>query len=293
MYFIKGLCHYTQYLLSLPHHIIQQIVGIPFSAIQQYINDYTTHLHHKRGRPYKLSPSDEVIIFLIFFRHYPVDIFLASIFELEDSHVYNIHSRMLDWFYDATLHALSPQTLEWRQERGVRILNTLFTYIVDGSEQEVSKPNSTVLDTYFYSGKKDMHSINTVLFVAMDGTVLMKLKSDGGSFNDDNIMNEEEQKKKWQAEFGKESGLGDSGFSGMGHLGLYTVPDTQNDLYYLLSSYRIIVENTLADIKDFRFCGSKLRVKIDDSKEILIIHHKGWSVGCSFVNLYREKKKII
>lgn len=183
-------------------------------------------------------------------------------------------------------------TLEWRMGHGyTHILGSLFTFAVDGTEQEINKPNSsTHLDCYFFSSKKDMHSINILIICALDGTILYLSCSYGGAFNDDYIVRKEGY--NWVKILEEiENGVGDSAFSCLTQYKLFSVPANRNEVYSLMSSHRIIVENVIADVKDFQICNQKLRYVVNESKSILKKHNKNWTIGSAFVNKYNKRKR--
>jgi hypothetical protein len=84
-----------------------------------------------------------------------------------------------------------------------------------------------------------------------------------------------------------ERGLGDCGFDGLETFKLFSTPDNRNKLYSAMSSFRIIIEQIIGDIKDYSIPTSCN--KITHKKEILEIHHKLWTIGAGFVNNLKEE----
>ncbi len=193
----------------------------------------------------------------------------------------------MDWFYDISKHEIQMQSLDWRIQHGVvMFFDNLLTFAIDGSEQEIQQPGeNTHLDTYFFSGKKEMHSINIILIVALDSTILYLSDSHGGSCNDEWIVKKEGD--KWVVYLHEhEGGAGDNGFNGLREYHIFTPPSNRNEMYAAFAGHHIIVKNVIADIKDFEGCSHKLLLKVDMSKKILKQHNKGWTIAFVFVNKY-------
>lgn len=109
---------------------------------------------------------------------------------------------------------------EWRRQYGgTYYLRQLYTYAIDGSEQECGTPAASELDTFFYSSKKEMHSLNIIIIVTLLGEILHISKSYGGAFNDDYIVRNEV-----------------SGFDGLEGFNIYTPPGNRNEMYSNVAS---------------------------------------------------------
>lgn len=242
----------------------------------------------KIGRPFKVSCIDRIFLTLIYLRHYPVDIFLAAIFNFPMKTIYNIKTKTVDFLYNNLKHFISLQTLEWRLENSITFGYGIYTFLIDGAEQPVTGSENILLDTKFYSVKKGKHTINTILVVSITKKKILYISpSFPGSINDNEIT--KKTKTNWFDFLNiMENGMGDSGFDGLSNEGIRisTPPNSKNyELYSLFSKYRVIVENRIADCKDWRICKDQLRLKITNSEEILIEHHKYWTIVAAFVNL--------
>ncbi len=169
--------------------------------------------------------------------------------------------------------------------------DNLLTFAIDGSEQEIQQPTkNSHLDTYFFSRKKEKHSINIVLIVALDGTILYLSKSHRGSINDEWIMKKEGY--SWVVYLHEhEGGAEDNRFSKLWKYHIFTPPMNWNEMYAAFSSHHIIVENVIANIKDFQFCSQKLLLKVDMSKSILKQYNTRWTIASVFVNKYKKRKR--
>jgi hypothetical protein len=65
---------------------------------------------------------------------------------------------------------------------------------------------------------------------------------------------------------------------------LDTPPDDHNcPIYKAMSSYRIRIEQRIADIKDWGACKQPLRIPLAQ-KETLQTHHKHWHIVAALLN---------
>ena len=79
-------------------------------------------------------------------------------------------------------------TLERRRAKGTIYDHHQFTFAIDGSEQSVKKSRLGVNESRFCSAKKQMHSINTLVIVSLDGKVLWISRSYPGNSCDKAII---------------------------------------------------------------------------------------------------------
>ena len=89
-----------------------------------------------------------------------------------------------------TRKEINLRSYEYRIEHGTIFEHHCYTFSIDGSEQPVRKSTIPLNDTRYWSSKKNMHSINTILIVSLDGRVLWKSKSYPGNACDKTIMDE-------------------------------------------------------------------------------------------------------
>jgi DDE superfamily endonuclease/Helix-turn-helix of DDE superfamily endonuclease len=245
-----------------------------------------------RGHPVLFTPSDEVLLILMHLRHHPVAVLLAAIFECGGGTARNCVRRMLTYLYDELAHLISLQTLDYRKELGCEIFGNLYTFVIDGSEQRVSSSSNPFLDTEFYSVKKKQHSINILVVVTIHGRKVLHLTySRPGIFKDDKVALL--TRKDWHDPLNiRENGLGDHGFDGLDAYGMRitTSGAVEDSLSKLLSSKRIIVENVLADLKDWRSLKDEIRMKLTNKEELLRVHFQQWTIVSVFHNEFRGEK---
>lgn len=225
-----------------------------------------------------LSAKEEVLLGLIFLRHYPIDSLLGAMFQVPVRSANHIRHRIVNCFYEHFKKELNDLEKQ-RIERGVVILDLLHTWVIDGSEQPVKKSSDPVTDTRFYSVKKSKHTINIVAVIAVDGFIMWLSRSYPGSVNDREIV--KQTRSDWYDKFGEDEwGLGDKGFAGFRGW-RFTIPgDPGEELSRQISRYRIRVENKFADIKQWRATREQLRA--DDN--ILEEHQKNWVIVSGFLN---------
>jgi hypothetical protein len=233
-----------------------------------------------------------MFIFLIFFRQYPVLRFLSVIFQVSKQTLSNIIARIREFLYEKLKEKVSFGTREWRDRNSVKMVHALFTFAVDGTEQELAYPpiGDAILDTEFYSTKSGQHSINTLLFVSLPrkdkSRILGISPSFPGGTTDYNLT--VRTADWWRTQISdSELGFADSGFNGLVDKGypIITTPMQHNDLYKEMSHFRICAENRIADLKTFRALSDRFRFPTQDKVELLKVHHQYYVIGAALVNM--------
>jgi len=126
---------FGQYLLSdVSEEDFSTLIGLSKSNVYEFIDQRKASHESKPGRPLELNPCNEVLLFLLFLRHYPVELFLAVIFQTSQSTVNRTKERMLSWFYDLLKERLSFKSFEWRMDHAAKFFETFYTFIADGGE---------------------------------------------------------------------------------------------------------------------------------------------------------------
>src|SRR5690349_12168240 len=112
----------------------EELLGVPSTAIDEFITRRGNERQQvPQGRPFELLPADEVILFLLFFRHYLTHCVLGSIFNVSKKTAYNTTDKMMDWFYAILKTELTFHSLEWRLDHGgTQFFYQLFTLAIDG-----------------------------------------------------------------------------------------------------------------------------------------------------------------
>jgi hypothetical protein len=265
------------------------VVGISKRELKKFKHKYTVYRKDIGGRPPILSPADEVLLFLLWLRHYPVDMLLAVIFAISESTVRSVRQRLLHWFYTEHKTELTLHTPKWRKDRGIVFMNHMYTFIVDGTEQPCAGSADPLRDFEFFSSKKSQHSLNILLVTALDGTILYVSPSFGGSRID--LLVAKATLQDWFMKFEEdEYGLADSGFQGLNRCRVFTPPPNRSDpLWKMHAHFRAIIKQRNADMKDFRATHDAWRAPVQRKEELLVEHHKVWVVVAVFVNKYRPR----
>jgi hypothetical protein len=198
---------------------------------------------------------------------------------------------MLDWFYDHLKNHLSWNTLEWRLKNGCTFFHTIYTFIIDGAEQSCCSSNSLTLETLFYSTKSGHHSLNILIIICpKTRRILWISPAFPGSFNDDQIVCATRHLWYDLLDHTQDCELGDSGFEGLVQKGIkiHTTPTDRNDpLYKLMSSKRILVENRIADCRDWLALKQELRLSPKKTEALLTSHHKKWVIVAALLNDFK------
>ena len=272
--------------MSLSPDNFKEFIGITFHTVMEFTSQREKDRAHT-GRPYCLSSLTEVLLIMIYLRHYPVDLFLCVLFNASRQTIYNTRTRVLDWLYDTLKDRLTARSLQWRLDRSVEYLSQCFTFAIDGSEQPVLHSANSLIDTLFYSVKKKKHTVNIVVICSLaDMKVLWMSPSFPGSFNDPQIVH---KCNKW---FGclssSEWGFGDSAFEGLTDYGIRVSapPDRQSPLYSIYSKYRIKIENMFAALKNWGSVIFTLRIPPSNKDMLLDTHQKHWTIVAVLHNEY-------
>lgn len=242
------------------------------------------------GAPSLLGPEDEVLLLLIYLRHYLVDGLLGLIFGVSKRSAINTRNRMLDFFYNLLAPSLELGTAEWRLKNS-KELYSIFTYVLDGSEQPVLASDSPQIDLEYYSVKKKKHTINTIVMINVrTRRIIYVSPSYPGSYNDSDIL--KETSEEWFPKLDpNECGMGDNGFEGFESLRIST-PPANTTLAKTFSKYRVRIENTIASLKDWKALKYQLRIPPSKKANILSLHHKMWVIVSVFVNDFCAERKI-
>ena len=172
---------------------IRQVVGIPNCAIEFYIPSREVFRTTTKSK-IQISASDEILIFLIWFRHYIPDCLLAIVFHIPQTTIQECRTRMLQWFDDLTKPQISAHSWKWRQQSGATRFwdgKTWLSFLVDGSEQKCYSAQDMASNILLYSGKKGHPSLTILLWVTLSGRVIHLSRSFVGSKNDPILLESE------------------------------------------------------------------------------------------------------
>jgi hypothetical protein len=231
------------------------------------------------------------VLILIHLRHFPVAELLAAMFECSRMTARNTQKRLLKYLYDKLHHLISLRSLEYRMEHGCVLFYTMYTFLIDGTEQFVSSSNNPFLDTEFYSVKKKHHTVNIIIVSTINNKKILYLSySQSGMNNDEKISLQ--TKSEWHDKLTSiEHGIGDHGYDGLDKYGMrIDTPGGKNDKFsHILASKRIAIENLNADLKDWRSIRDEIRMKLSNKEDLLETHFQQWTVVAVFHIEYRDQ----
>lgn len=228
------------------------------------------HPNRKRaiggGRPYKLSLQDRLIMVLTWLRLYLNTEALGFFFGLDKSNVSRNCRRLL-----AVLRTLGDATLGWpdppKRGEGKTAEEALreMLAIVDATEQRIRRPSNDTQQRQHYSGKKKAHTRKTGLVVDEHGRIRAATPSAPGSRHDLKLVVEIRLPPGVTV-------LGDAGLEGLQnyyphrsigtpHKARRNHPLTwdQKLANRELSCIRIVVENTVCQLKHFQILAQQFR----------------------------------
>ena len=286
--------HFTR--TALQKGDFEEIFGISVHAFKQIAQLRQEDVHDGKhiGRPREMSAEDEVAVLFLHMRHYVSHQLIARIIARPPpyapwgrSTITEKINKMVDWFYSIAKPHINTETKQERSHDCFTYFGTIFTYIMDGTEQKIHSSRNIYHEGNFFSTKKGQHSITLLLIISPSGKILYISPCYYGSIVDNELVRRTRQ--DWQHAFRREGGAGDSGFRGLQDLGinLYTpLADHKSPLYSVFSHYRIKVENVIAQLKIFECLHQEIKERIDGQETYLLKkHYKRWVIAGALINL--------
>lgn len=147
------------------------------------------------GRKAKLELEDQLVVTLMYYRLYLTQVLLGYLFDLDDSNVSRVITRLCPLLL-GVLPLPVQETLLFTNDgpsRGKRIatLDELLQkhpefkeVLIDATEQETYKPKDKAKRKTHYSGKKKRHTLKTQLTTSRKGLLLHVSRSIAGRVND-------------------------------------------------------------------------------------------------------------
>jgi transposase len=245
------------------------------------------------GASHRLDERNRLLLALIWLRVYPTYEVLGFIFNLHKSNV----SRKLKPILDILSEHLE---IEWpdKTERRKKSLNEFMqdfpdvTVIVDATEQPTYRPTDRDTQKRYYSGKKKRHTLKTQVVVLPDGTVAGFSDTVPGSQYDKSLFDASGVTDQLDQD---EAIMGDSGYQGIQHDHRAVLPDkkpkggeltdAQKARNHRVSQARIVVENTIAQLKTFRVLADRYR-------HPRASHHQAFGIVVGLVNQRIERRPL-
>lgn len=225
------------------------------------------------GRPYSLAVSELLLLTLVWLRLYLSLEALSFLFGIDKATASRNTRRVL-----LVLRQLGDETLGWpeppKRGQGQKLEKVLHDYpdllaIIDATEQPIERPSDNATQKAHYSGKKKRHTRKTQIIVNENGEIRAVSGSIPGSVHDLELFRQSGAAQRIPEEV---TAGGDSGYQGLhDELPKHSVfvphkatrghpltPD-QKLVNRELSSIRIRVENTLAELKHFKILADRFR----------------------------------
>ena len=210
--------------------------------------------YRRKGRNYKLDLADMVLMLLLYYRSYINQVFVGYLFGIDDSRVCRIIQRLEPVL--ARVMTISKQ--KKLSQKDVEEL------IIDATEQPIERPK--VKQQPYYSGKKKHHTIKTELRTTLSGRIVHVSKEYPGATHDFTIFKQSSPLPPNTSIFV------DSGYQGIDQLHAqaeFPFKATKNkpldpqekEYNRALSRIRVVIENVIANIKNFKILAERYRNK--------------------------------
>lgn len=236
------------------------------------------------GRPYSLAVSELLLLTLVWLRLYLSLEALSFLFGIDKATASRNTRRVL-----LVLRQLGDETLGWpeppKRGQGQKLEKVLHDYpdllaIIDATEQPIERSSDNATQKAHYSGKKKRHTRKTQIIVNENGEIRAVSGSIPGSVHDLELFRQSGAAKRIPEEV---TAGGDSGYQGLhNELPKHSVfvphkatrahpltPD-QKLVNRELSSIRIRVENTLAELKHFKILADRFRHALELYDDIFL-----------------------
>jgi IS5 family transposase len=240
---------------------------------QQRLNRQDRHRAIGGGSDYKLGLQERLLMTLIWLRLYLTTEALGFFFGVSKSTASRNTRNVLP-----VLCRLGDSTLGWpeppKRGQGKNVAQALQAYpdlyaLVDATEQAVRRPQAEPSQRAHYSGKKKRHTRKTQIIVNEHGQIRHLSQSTPGSVHDLKHFRQSGAKKLIPTET---TVGGDAGYDGLGNdLADHSVitpfkarrnhplNEEQKLLNREFARLRIVVENTLCQLKHFKVLADRFR----------------------------------
>jgi hypothetical protein len=213
------------------------------------------------GRRYDHDVRDRLLMAMIWLRVYPTYEVLGFIFELDKSNICRNLKGVLTVLRERLGDEVAWPDQERRKQKMDRFMQEFpeVAAIVDATEQPTQRPKDAEAQKDHYSGKKRRHTLKTQVVVAPDGEIMGHSATVPGAKHDKQLYDESGVNERLNDD---EAVMGDSGFQGIQKDHRAVLPDkkpkggaltdAQKARNRRLSHYRVVVENTICQLKTFR-----------------------------------------
>jgi len=259
------------------------------------------------GRQYTHSLRDRLVMALVWLRMYPTYEMLGFFFSLHKTNARHNVEDVLETLLSMTVFGFERPTKERHKLSSLQAVMDAFpevALVIDSKEQRIRRPSGsggeeeTSLPSDqrpYFSGKKKAHTLKTQVAVRPDGLIEALSESVPGSTHDLTLLRQTQLLEKLERE---EGAMFDKAYDGVenDHPGLLLFlpfkarrnrPLTEEEKIYnaFLSSYRIVVEHTNAQLQKFQALAQVYRH--DRNK-----HSRTVRVVAGLVNRQIEKQPL-
>lgn len=229
------------------------------------------------GRDYTLELKERLLMTLVWLKLYLTVSALGFFFGVSDSTVSRNTRNILP-----VLRQLGDDTLGWseppKRGQGKSIDQALQEYpdllaIVDATEQRIRRSSDARIQREHYSGKKKCHTRKTQIIVNEKGQIRDVSTSTPGRVHDLEHFRQSDASQRIPKQVGV---AGDAGYQGLheelpshsvgtAHKARRNHPLTEDEkaINREFSSMRIIVENTICELKHFRVLSERFRHMVE------------------------------
>ena len=171
---------------KLDNKKFKENVGIPkvlFEIILSILTDKINKLHKNSGRTPSLCTEDLLLMTLKYYREYPTFSSLGLYFGIDKSNAFRWVSRIENILNDIFENIIKIKIkCDDLNKIGEEI--TISEKLVDVTECIIQRPKDSELQTYYYSGKKENHTIKIQLIVDKKTRKIVSIAFDAGSIHD-------------------------------------------------------------------------------------------------------------
>jgi hypothetical protein len=256
------------------------------------------------GSQHRHSLKDRLVMGLVWLRIYPTYEVLGFFFSLAKPNARFNVEEILDTLSEMTEFALERPTKERKKLHSPQAVMEAFpevAFIIDSKEQRIQRPSGSDDEGNsnqkpYYSGKKKAHTLKTQIAVAPDGFIEGISESVPGSTHDLTLLRETKLVEKLEPD---EGAMFDKAYDGISNdhpdRPLYLpykarrnrpLTDLEKAYNQELSSYRIVVEHTNAQLQKYQALAQIYR---HDRKK----HSRTMRVAAGLVNRQLETSPLV
>ena len=272
----------TKRLLGIEYPKLLELISYGKLLKKEFEESKTTLIKAGGGNKPKLSEEEQIVLMLVYLRHYPTFQLLGIMFEISESSAHNIFNYWQSLFGENLPASLFEQ-LKKLPEEIEKVKEELIQHelIVDATEQPVERPLGQEAQKPYYSGKQKRHTSKSQIIICPKIKEIVDVViGEIGSKSDVQIL------RQRLAKFHQEQGfLGDKAYEGEFQL---TTPKKkpkggelskeEKERNSWLSSRRVVVEHMIRLLKIFKVMQERFRLRKGRYKSII-------STVCGLVRL--------